>query len=408
MAADRRIYLDHNATTPMHPEVVEAVRPWLGAAWGNASSVHYAGRAARAAVDEARAELARFLNAQPSEIVFTASGSEADNLAIVGAVRAARRARPDRAVHVVLSAIEHPAVLRACESLEHEGARLTRIAPTRDGTIDAQTFIAAYEPDTVLASLMLANNETGALQPVREVAHAARARGILVHSDAVQAAGRVPLDVSELGVDLLALSGHKFGAMQGAGVLYVRRNVALEPLVVGGGQERGRRAGTENVAGAVSLGAAARVAARDLASATARTLRMRDRLEAAFVGAIDGVSVHSASVPRLCNTTSIHFEGVDGEGLLLSLDLEGIAASSGSACASGTRSPSHVLLAMGLSPDEAYATIRFSLSPATTDAELDFVIEAVPRLVRRVKSLGRAVSHRSRDRSRGPNVEPTH
>jgi cysteine desulfurase len=384
--AARRVYMDHNATTPVAPEVLAAIRPWLEESFGNASSIHWAGRAARAAVDGARAQVARLLRAVPSEVVFTSGGTEADNLALLGAVRAARRgAEPP---HLVVSAIEHPAVLGAAEALEREGAALTKVGVDRSGLVDPDRVEAALRPSTVLVSVMLANNETGALQPVAEIARRVRARGALVHCDAVQGVGRVPVDVRALGVDLLSLSGHKMGAPQGVGALWVRRGVALAPLVRGGGQERGRRPGTENTAGIVGLGAAAELALREQEPLAARLTVLRDRLERELCARIEGLAVNAPG-PRVGNTLSLTLSGIEGEAALLNLDLEGIAASSGSACASGTMAPSHVLLAMGLRAEDAQGSLRFSLGRGSTDADVDAVVEALPPIVARLRALGR-------------------
>jgi cysteine desulfurase len=352
----RRIYLDYNATSPLDPRVLEAMRPWLEGKFGNPSSIHWAGREARAAVDRARGQVAKLLGAAPSEIVFTSGGTEADNLALRGVVRAARAIAP----HLVVSAIEHPAVSEAAQALQEEGVALSRVGVGREGRIDPDRLEAALRPETLLVSVILAQNETGALQPVAEIARRSRERGILVHTDAVQAAGRLPLRVADLGVDLLSLSGHKIGAPQGVGALYVRRGVRLEPIHRGGGQERGRRSGTENVAGIVGLGAAAELAEAELGVVPARVQALRDRLERELCAAIPGLRVNSPG-ERLCNTLSLLIDAVEGEALLLALDLEGIAASSGSACSSGTMRPSPVLLAMGLTPEEAHGSLRLSL-----------------------------------------------
>ena len=379
-------YLDHNATSPLCEAAREAVRPWLGESFGNASSVHFAGRAARHAVDGARAQVALAIGASPSEIVFTSGGTESNGLALFGAVRAWRR-KHGAVPHVIVSSIEHPAVLRTAESFERDGAVVTRVAPTPEGLVPAEAVLAAWRPDTCLVSLMLANNETGVLQPVGELARRANAAGALVHTDAVQAVGRVPVDVRTLGVDLLALSGHKLGAMQGVGALFVRRGVALESPWFGGNHERGRRPGTENVAGIVSLGAAMEARVRELSQSAERMAALRDRLEVGLRARLPDLRVNGERAPRLCNTTSLTLPGLEGEALLLNLDLEGIAASSGSACSSGTMAPSHVLLAMGLSAEDAHASLRFSLDPRTTTADIDAVLRHLPALCARLATL---------------------
>jgi cysteine desulfurase len=387
----RRIYIDHNATTPVAPEVFAAVRPWLEGGFGNASSVHFAGREARTAVDRARTQVAKLLGAVPSEIVFTSGGSEADSLALLGVARLSSSSRR----HVVVTAIEHPAVLRAADVLEREGVQVTRVPVGREGAVDPGRVAAALTAETVLVSVMLANNETGAVQPVAEIARSARERGILVHCDAVQAIGKMPVDVRALGVDLLSLSGHKFGAPQGVGALFVRRGVNVAPLILGGSQERGRRAGTENVAGVVGLGAAAELAQGELAFAPARLMALRDRLQRSLCERIADLRVNAAS-ERLCNTLSLTLPGVEGEALLLNLDLEGIAASSGAACASGTMRPSHVLLAMGLSAEEAQGSLRLSLGRVSTEEDVDAVAEVLPPIVERLRGQGRDPRARSR------------
>lgn len=379
-----RRYFDHNASTPVRPEVRERVLPWLGGLFGNASSVHWAGRQARLAIDDARAEVARALGAAPSELIFTAGGSEADMLALSGVLRASPAAQPR---HLVVSAVEHPAVLRTAEALEREGVEVTRVPPNAEGVVSADAVLAAVRPDTRLISLMLANNETGALQPVAEVARRAHERGLLVHTDAVQALGRVPVRVGELGVDLLSLSGHKLGALQGVGALYARRGVALAPLLLGGGQERGRRAGTENVPGIVSLGVAVTLAASELPTMAPRLGVLRDQLEVLLCAALPDARINARGAVRLSNTTSLTVPGVEGEALLLSLDLEGYACSSASACASGTATPSHVLAAMGLSAAEARGTLRLSLGAQTTLADVEGLVEALRRIVARLRSL---------------------
>jgi cysteine desulfurase len=389
----RRTYLDYNATSPLDPRVLEAMRPWLEGRFGNPSSIHWAGREARAAVDRARGQVAKLLGAAPSEVVFTSGGTEADNLALWGVVRAAQASTP----HLVVSAIEHPAVIGAAAALEEDGVAVSRVGVGREGVVDPDRLEAALRPETLLVSVMLAQNETGAVQPVAEIARRCRERGILVHTDAVQAAGRLPLPVAGLGVDLLSLSGHKMGAPQGVGALYVRRGVRLSPLHQGGAQERGRRSGTENVAGIVGLGAAADLAVAELALVPARVGALRDRLERELLAAIPDIHVNSPG-DRLCNTLSLIINGVEGEALLLNLDLEGIAASSGSACSSGTMKPSPVLLAMGLTPQEAHGSLRLSLGRESAEADVEAVVAALPPIVTRLRGLS---SRADRPRRRG-------
>ena len=345
-----RIYLDHAATTTVRPEAVAAMVPLLGGGY-NPSSVHAEGRAARAALDDAREAVARVLGAAPREIVFTGGGSESDVTAIVGAARAlAGRGR-----HVVTSAIEHHAVLHAVDVLERDGWRVTRLPVDRRGLVDPQTFAASLGPGTTVASVMLANNEIGVVQPLAELAAIARSRGVVFHTDAVQAAGWLPLTVDTLGVDLLSLSAHKFNGPKGVGVLYVRRGTPVEPLIVGGGQEHGLRAGTENVAGIAGLAAALRLAEAERPLTAPRVAALRDRLEAGIVAAFPDVVVNGAGAPRLPNNLSVAFAGLPSDALLIRLDLEGIAASAGSACAAGSLEPSHVIAALRLDDERRWA-----------------------------------------------------
>ena len=377
----KRIYLDNAATTPVRPEVVEAMVPLLGAGY-NPSSLHAEGRAARAAVDAARETVARVLGAAPREIVFTGGGSEADVLAIVGAARA----HAGRRRHVVTTAVEHHAVLHAADLLERDGRRVTRLPVDENGLLDLEAFAAALTPDTVLASVMLANNETGTVQPVARLAAIARERGVLFHTDAVQAAGWLPLGVDQLGVDLLSLSAHKFHGPKGVGVLYVRRETALEPLIVGGGQEHGLRAGTENVAGIVGFAAALALAEAERAEAAPRVAALRDRLEAGILASIPDARVNAAGAPRLPGHLSVGFAGTPSDALLIRLDLDGIAASAGSACAAGSLEPSHVVAALGVPEPYRTGVIRFSLSRANTEAEVDAVLAHLPALVASVRT----------------------
>jgi cysteine desulfurase len=363
-----RIYLDHAATTPARPEVVAVMVPLLGGY--NPNSLHAEGRAARAAVDSAREAVARVLGATPREIVFTGGGSESAVLAIVGAARAAR----DRGRHVVTVATEHHAVLHAVEVLEREGLRITRLPVDSRGLVDPAAFAAALTPETTVASVMLANNEIGVVQPIAELARIARERGVLLHTDAVQAPGWLPLDVDVLGVDLLSLSAHKFYGPKGVGALYVRRGTALEPLIVGGGQEHGLRAGTENVAGIAGFAVALTLADAERPVTAPRVAALRDRLEAGIVDAVADAVVNGAGAPRLANNLSVAFAAVPSDALLIRLDLEGIAASAGSACAAGSLEPSHVAAALGLAERHRRGVIRFSLGRDTTRAHVDDVL----------------------------------
>jgi cysteine desulfurase len=370
-----RIYLDHAATTPARPEVVAAMTPLLNAY--NPNSLHAEGRVARAAVDSARETVARVLGATPREIVFTGSGSESDVLAILGAARAAR----GRGRHVVTVATEHHAVLQAVDVLERDGWRVTRLPVDRRGLVDPAAFAEALTPETTLASVMLANNETGVVQPVAALARVARERGVLLHTDAIQAPGWLPLDVDALGVDLLSLSAHKFYGPKGVGALYVRRGTPLEPLVVGGGQEHGLRAGTENVAGIAGFAVALALADAERADTAPRVAALRDRLEAGIVAAVPDAVVNGAGAPRLPGILSVAFADVPSDALLIRLDLEGIAASAGSACAAGSLEPSHVITALGLEERLRTSVIRFSLGRTTTLHDVDEIVQRLPLLL---------------------------
>ena len=374
------VYLDHNATTPLDPRVREAMLPWLGERFGNPSSIHRVGQAARNAVEEAREHVAALIGARPPEVVFTASGTEANDTVVASAVESARRSAAGGG-HLAISAVEHPSVRQAAARAAQAGLEVTRVPPGEDGVVPAAAMIGAMRPDTLLACLMLANNEVGTLQPVAAVAAECRARGIPLLCDAVQAVGKVPVDVGSLGVDLLALGAHKFGGPLGAAALWIRDGVEVESLLVGGSQERRRRAGTENVAAIVGLGAAAALA-RDEVDGQLRPPRplqlaaLRDRFEAGL-RAVPGAIVHCRTAPRLPNTSHVAFTGVEGEALLIRLDLAGFAVSTGSACSSGTVEPSQTLLAMGLSPAEALSSIRVSFGTSNHAAEVDRFLAAL-------------------------------
>ncbi len=376
------IYLDWNATTPVHPEVAEHLARAFREAVahpGNPSSVHQGGRSARARLDAARQRLARVVGCEPKEICFTATGSEADALALRGVFEA----RKDRTrSRVVISAIEHPALLGTAKQLEAQGATVVRIAPGPDGRVDAGDVMAALTPDTVIASIMWANNETGTLQPVREIARACHERGILFHTDAVQAAGKIPVSLREVDADLLSLSGHKFGGPTGIALLVIRRGIDVAPLVPGH-QEWGRRGGTQNLPYIEALALALELANESLEHEMPRLASLRDRFEREVSSRIEGVLVNGDAAPRVPNTSNLRFTGADGEALLIALDLAGICVSAGAACASGSLTPSHVLSAMGLTPNQAHESLRFSFGRASTDADVDAAIaalvEAVPR-----------------------------
>jgi len=376
-----RIYLDHAATTPARPEVVAAMLPLLGGSY-NPSSLHAEGRAARASLDAARDAVAGVLGASAREIVFTGGGSEADVLAVVGTARAlAARGR-----HVVTTAIEHHAVLHAVDVLERDGWRVTRLPVDARGLVDPAAFAAALTPETTLASVIWANNEIGVVQPIVELARLARARGVVFHTDAVQAAGWLPLAVDALGIDLLSLSGHKFHGPKGVGMLYVRQGTAIEPLIVGGGQEQGLRSGTEDVAGIVGFATALSLAEAERPAAAARVEALRDRLEAGIVANVPDAVVNGAGAPRLPGCLSVAFADVPSDALLIRLDLEGIAAAAGSACAAGSLEPSHVAAALRLDERHRRGVIRFSLGRSTNAAEIDHVLEHFPALIASVRA----------------------
>ena len=366
------VYLDHNATTPLHPRVREAMLPWLGERHGNPSSIHSFGQAARNAVEEAREKVAALIGGRPPEVVFTASGTEASNAVLA---HAAQRGRG----HLVISAIEHPSIREGAARLEKEGFEVTRVSPGGDGIVPAAAVLAALRPDTRLVALMLANNELGTLQPVAEVAAGCRERGVPVLCDAVQAVGKMPVDAPALGVDYLVLGAHKFNGPLGAAAVWVRKGAELTPLLVGGSQERRRRAGTENVPALVGLGEAAAAAKEEMADRTAMLAGLRDRFEAELARRMPGVIFHCQASPRLPNTSHVAFPGVEGEALLIRLDLAGFAVSTGSACSSGTVEPSKTLLAAGVPVAEALSSLRVSFGITNDLHEVDAFLDALER-----------------------------
>ena len=379
----KRVYLDNNATTPLAPEVFEAMRPYLLEDYGNASSIHWFGQRAKAAVEKAREQVARLLNARISEIVFTSGGTESDNAAIFGIVEAARGERK----HVVTTAIEHHAVLSTVQAVEKRGVSVTFVPVGASGVIDPQDVANAVRPETVLISVMHANNELGTIQPLEEIGRLARERDIYFHTDAVQSVGKIPVDVQKLDVDLLALSAHKLHGPQGVGALYVRKSTLLRPLMHGGHHERDRRPGTENVAGIVGLGAAAELARAHQAEEAGRVAALRDRLEAGIRERVAGVVVNGDPTRRLPTTTNLAFDFLEGEGFVIAMDLRGIACSTGAACSSGSLEPSHVLSAIGLKPEQARASIRFSLGRFTTPEDIDTTLAILPAVVEQLRSL---------------------
>ncbi len=382
-----RIYLDHNATTPLVPAALEKMTAAARDTWGNASSVHHFGQQAKAVLDEARAAVAALLGAEPSEVVFTAGGTEGDNAAIRGAVEAME---PGGRRHLVVSAIEHEAVLQTAKSLARRGFAVSQLPVGSGGVVDPGALAALVTDSTALVSVMHANNEIGTLQDVAALAAVARARGALFHTDAVQTAGKMPVDVAALGVDLLSISAHKFGGPKGTGALWIRRGVRVQPFVTGGRQERNRRSGTENVPAIAGMGAAADYARQHAADAAPRVAALRDRLEQGILDQVPGASVNGDRAARVPNTTNISFDRVESESLLIALDLEGIAVSSGSACSSGTLEPSHVLKAMGFPHHRTLNSLRFSLGSTTTEAEVDHVLAVLPGLVEKLRRLAPA------------------
>jgi cysteine desulfurase len=379
-----RVYFDYNATTPPAAEVTEAVARATREQFGNASSVHYFGQQAKAVVDHARSAVAALVNGDPSEVVFTSGGTESDNFAIRGAAEALE---PTGRRHLIASAIEHEAVLNTLKALARRGWRTTLIPVDQKGGVSPDRLRELITDDTALVSVMHANNEIGSIQPIAELAAIAHERGALMHTDAVQSAGKIPVDVRALGVDLLSLSAHKFNGPKGAGALWVKRGARMQPILTGGKQERGRRAGTENVPALAGLGVAARLAANKLAAEGVRVGGLRDRLEAGILGTVPGAVVNGAPSPRVPNTTNISFNQIEAESLLIALDLEGIAVSTGSACSSGTLEPSHVLRAMGFPAHRTQNSLRFSLGLFSTEEEVDRVIAVLPRLVEKLRGL---------------------
>jgi cysteine desulfurase len=376
-------YFDHNATTPVAPEVLETLASCLGEVYGNASSIHYFGQSAKQRMEAARRQLASLIGCQPGSLVFSSGGTEADNMAVLGVVRAA----PAAARHAIVSAIEHPAVLGPCEQLEREGVVVTRLRAGADCLVDPDDVRRALRPETVLISIMHANNETGTIQPVAEIARIARSAGVTLHVDGVQALGKIPVQVEALGVDLYSMSAHKLYAPKGVGALYVRKGTALAPIAYGGHHERDRRPGTENVPGIAAFGAAADLAARTLSAESERLATLRDRLENAVLERIPRAGVNGSRARRTPNTANLHFDGIDGEALVIALDLAGFAVSTGAACSSGAIAPSHVLMAMGLSAERARASMRFSLGRSNTEEQVDALVEALAGAVARLRSI---------------------
>jgi cysteine desulfurase len=380
MSSMRRVYLDNNASTPVLPQVLAAMRPYFGETFGNPSSIHHHGQETRAAVERARDSVARLFGCRASEVVFTSGGTEGNNLAIAGLVKAGD--------HVISSSIEHHAVLNSCKHLEALGCEVTYVPVDGRGLVDPGDLRRALRPTTKLISIMMANNETGVLQPVEEIGRIAAESDVYFHTDAVQAAGKVAVNVQKIGCDLLSISGHKMHAPQGAGALYVRKGTRLEPLFYGGRHERSRRAGTENVPGIVGLGKAADLALEALELGDEGNLAwLRDRLQQGILSQVDEAGVNGDGAPRVPNTANIFFDHIEGEAMVIALDLKGLAISTGAACSSGALEPSHVLMAMGLPGERARASIRFSLGKQNTAEDVEFALALVPETVSRLREL---------------------
>jgi cysteine desulfurase len=381
----RTVYMDANATTPLLPEVMEAMRPYWMEHFGNASSIHQHGQRARTAVDQARETIAEFFNCHPAEVVFNSGGTEGDNAALFGLLHPGD--------HLITTSIEHSAVLAAADKLALKGVETTKVDPQPNGLIDPMDILRAIRPETRLISVMLANNETGVVQPVEEIGKIAAQTGVFFHIDAVQGAGKIPIDVARIACHLLSISGHKMHAPKGIGAMFVRKGTPLEPTSVGGSHERRRRAGTENVPGIVALGKAAELAMHSLETgAMHRLAGLRDRLERGILAAVAGTGVNGAGAPRAANTSNIWFDQLEGEALVIALDLKGISISGGSACHSGATEPSHVLMAMGMDKNRARASLRFSLMKTVTDEDVDYVLAVVPEAVNRLRELSPALA----------------
>jgi cysteine desulfurase len=375
-----RVYMDNNATSPLLPEVLEAMRPYFIEEFGNASSIHHHGQNTRAAVERARESVAALLGCRSSEIVFTSGGTEGDNLAIFGLVKPSD--------HIITSTIEHHAVLHACKELEKRGCDVTFVPVDGRGLVDPADVKRALRNNTKLISIMMANNETGVVQPVQEIGRIAKEADVYFHTDAVQAAGKIPINVNEIGCDLLSISGHKMHAPQGIGALYVRKGTLIEPLFYGGNHERQRRAGTENVPGIVALGKAAEIAQVGLNNGSiARLRQLRDHLQSEILRKVEDVGVSGEGASRVPTTTNIHFDHIEGEALVIALDLKGLSVSTGAACSSGAIEPSHVLTAMGLPPEQARSSLRFSLGKQTTESDINFALDIIPETVARLREL---------------------
>lgn len=379
----RKVYLDNAATTALSPKVLEKMMPYLTDIYGNASSPHSFGQTARIGVEHAREQVARAINADPSEIVFTGCGTESDNTVLFGV--AERYAK--KGDHIITTNVEHHAILHSCAALEKKGIKVTYLPVDKDGLITPEQVRDAITDKTILVSVMFANNEVGTIMPIPEIAAVCHEKGVLFHTDAVQAAGHIPIDVKAMGIDMLSISGHKFHGPKGVGVLYERKGIRLPSYIIGGEQEKGRRAGTENVAGIVGLGEALELAVTNMSETSARMTRMRDRLIEGIEATIPEVKLNGHRTKRLPNNVNFSIKYIEGESILLMLDMAGIAASSGSACTSGSLDPSHVLLALGLTHEVAHGSVRMTLGDDTTDEDIDYVLETLPKVARRLRAM---------------------
>jgi cysteine desulfurase len=379
----RKVYLDNAATTALSPKVLEKMMPYLTDIYGNASSPHSFGQTARIGVEHAREQVARAINADPSEIVFTGCGTESDNTVLFGV--AERYAK--KGDHIITTNVEHHAILHSCAALEKKGIRVTYLPVDKDGLVTPEQVRDAITDKTILVSVMFANNEVGTIMPIPEIAAVCHEKGVLFHTDAVQAAGHIPIDVKAMGIDMLSISGHKFHGPKGVGVLYERKGIRLPSYIIGGEQEKGRRAGTENVAGIVGLGEALELAVTNMSETSARMTRMRDRLIDGIEATIPEVKLNGHRTKRLPNNVNFSIKYIEGESILLMLDMAGIAASSGSACTSGSLDPSHVLLALGLTHEVAHGSVRLTLGDDTTDEDIDYVLETLPKVAHRLRAM---------------------
>ena len=379
----RKVYLDNAATTALSPKVLEKMMPYLTDIYGNASSPHSFGQTARIGVEHAREQVARAINADPSEIVFTGCGTESDNTVLFGV--AERYAK--KGDHIITTNVEHHAILHSCAALEKKGIKVTYLPVDKDGLVTPEQVRDAITDKTILVSVMFANNEVGTIMPIPEIAAVCHEKGVLFHTDAVQAAGHIPIDVKAMGIDMLSISGHKFHGPKGVGVLYERKGIRLPSYIIGGEQEKGRRAGTENVAGIVGLGEALELAVTNMSETSARMTRMRDRLIEGIEATIPEVKLNGHRTKRLPNNVNFSIKYIEGESILLMLDMAGIAASSGSACTSGSLDPSHVLLALGLTHEVAHGSVRMTLGDDTTEEDIDYVLETLPKVAHRLRAM---------------------